>query len=112
MSKLARSAEAVSFLPEVADDLVPQRRRAVSEGTAVSFSTGRIVEEVAVISMVAHVCCSVVGARKRDSEVTAFTPSSVQEQQDAWMADKLPLSRPHCGWGCLRLVCPEGTLYP
>lgn len=37
VSKLARSAEAVSFLPEVADDLVPQRRRAVSEGTAVSL---------------------------------------------------------------------------
>lgn len=33
--------------------------------------------------MVAHVSCSVVGARKRDSEVTAFTPSAVQEQQAA-----------------------------
>lgn len=35
--KLARRAEAVSFLPEVADDLVAQRRCAVSEGTVVSL---------------------------------------------------------------------------
>lgn len=49
VSKLARSAEAVSFLPEVADDLVPQRRRAVSEGTAVSLQhhTVRTLPQVA-----------------------------------------------------------------
>lgn len=35
--KLARSTEAMSFLPEVADDLVAQRRCAVSEGTVVSL---------------------------------------------------------------------------
>lgn len=35
--KLARRAEAVSFLPEVADDLVAQCRRTVSEGTVVSL---------------------------------------------------------------------------
>lgn len=35
--KLARRAEAVSFLPEVADNFVAQRRRAVSKGTVVSL---------------------------------------------------------------------------
>lgn len=116
----------MSFLPEIADDLVAQRRRAVSEGTVVSlqyshnqdsprsnntlgsqtsaqdynskwaftyFSTGGIVKEVAVISMVAHISCSVAGARNWDNEVTAFTPSSVQGQQDTVKKARPPTLR-------------------
>lgn len=59
--KLARSAEAVSFLPEVADDLVPQRRCAVSEGAAVSLQrhTVRTLLQVTTLGLWTFSMCNI-----------------------------------------------------
>lgn len=54
VAELADCAEATSLLPEVADSLIAHSCCTVSEGAAVSFGTGGIVKEVAVISMVGH----------------------------------------------------------
>lgn len=54
VAKLADSTEAASFLPQVADGLVAHGSLTVSEWTAVPFSAGRVVVEVAVIAMVGH----------------------------------------------------------
>lgn len=54
MTELAGGAEAAALHPLTADGLVAHRSLTVSERAVVSFSAGRVIVEVAVVSVVGH----------------------------------------------------------